>query len=166
MDRSRIRKGVIGLVGLMVVGFVVIQILPVGRFIPVLQRVDNPPVETDIQWDSPETERLTRMACYDCHSNETVWPWYSNIAPVSWLVTRDVNKGRRAMNFSTETADQMDTDDMEGHINYDMPPKIYLIMHPEASLSDMQKEQLITGLRATFGSDGHSDMDMDMSEGS
>jgi hypothetical protein len=158
---SRNRKIAVALFGLMVAGFLVIQILPVGWIRPWLVRNENPPVLTTINWDSPETERLTRTACFDCHSNETVWPWYSYIAPASWLVLRDVNQGRAALNFSEEGPEDFDMDDFEWHIYNDMPKWIYLVMHPEAEYPDEVKAQLIAGLRATFGlsSDGESDME-------
>lgn len=88
-------KVLFGIVGIVVVGFVVLQ------FIPVEGRGENPPVTYTVQWDSPETEALVRQACYDCHSNETAWLWYLYIAPVSWLVAKDVREGCAAMNFST-----------------------------------------------------------------
>jgi hypothetical protein len=77
---------------LIVIGFIGIQFIPVPR--------TNPPVTSELQWDSPAIKELVRRACYDCHSNETVWPWYSYIAPMSWLVTHDVSEARRHMNFS------------------------------------------------------------------
>lgn len=153
------RKLLIGLAVLLVAGFILIQIIPVGRIFSSLNREPNPPVRTTVQWDSPETERLARAACYDCHSNETVWPWYAQIAPVSWLVTRDVNNGRKAMNFSEDAPDEYDAKDLEWHITHDMPPRLYLPLHPEANLSADQKTQLVSGMWATFGSDG-GEMDM------
>ncbi|HEX2908762.1 MAG TPA: heme-binding domain-containing protein [Phototrophicaceae bacterium] len=155
---SRLQKISLGLIGLAVVGLVVIQILPVGRFFPVLNRVPNPPVTQTIVWDSPQTEQLARAACYDCHSNETVWPWYAQLAPTSWLLTRDVNKGRAAMNFSEDAAPDIDVDDIEWHLFNDMPPWFYLPLHPAANLNPDQKNQLLAGLSATFGSDGQMEM--------
>jgi cytochrome c551/c552 len=61
----------------------------------------NPPVSAEPAWDSPQTRALAQRACFDCHSNETQWPLYSRIAPVSWLITSDVVRGRRHLNFST-----------------------------------------------------------------
>src|SRR5262245_21993196 len=60
----------------------------------------NPAVEGDIP-APPEVKAILRRACYDCHSNETVWPWYSRLAPLSWLISRDVHEGRSKLNFST-----------------------------------------------------------------
>jgi hypothetical protein len=72
--------------------FIAIQFVPVNR--------TNPPVEGDFR-ASAEVVSVLRRACYDCHSNETAWPWYSRIAPVSWVVGRDVHEGRAGLNFST-----------------------------------------------------------------
>ena len=60
----------------------------------------NPPVQADFR-GLTEVVSVLRRACYDCHSNETVWPWYSRVAPVSWVIAHDVNEGRAALNFST-----------------------------------------------------------------
>jgi hypothetical protein len=77
-----------------IVVFGLIQLVPYGR------NHTNPPVVQEIQWDLPETRALAQRACFDCHSNETVWPWYSSIAPSSWLLAMDVAEGRDHMNFS------------------------------------------------------------------
>ena len=74
------------------VPFIAIQFVPMNR--------TNPPVQADFR-GSPEVVSVLRRACYDCHSNETVWPWYSRVAPVSWVIGRDVHEGRAALNFST-----------------------------------------------------------------
>ena len=70
------------------------------QFVPYGHDHTNPPVTQGPKWDSPETEKLMRGACMDCHSDETVWPWYSNVAPVSWLVQKDVVQGRAYLNVS------------------------------------------------------------------
>ena len=80
-------------VGLVVL-FGLIQLVPYGR------DHQNPPVTKEIAWDSARSRELAAGACYDCHSNLTTWPWYSNVAPVSWLVTADVQGGRDAVNFT------------------------------------------------------------------
>ncbi len=122
------------------------------QFIPVKQ--DNPPVTQEITWDSAETEALARRACYDCHSNETVWPWYSYIAPVSLLTARDVNGGRRHLNFS-----QWDqpNEEMEEIIEVvkegEMPLAIYLPLHPEAKFTEAELSAFITGLETTLQND-------------
>jgi hypothetical protein len=75
-----------------------IAIVAVGiQFVPVDR--SNPPVTSEVP-ASPEVRAVLRRACYDCHSNETVWPSYTKVAPMSWLAVRDVQKGRRELNFS------------------------------------------------------------------
>ena len=88
----------------------------------------------------------------DCHSNMTRWPWYSNIAPVSWLVQKDVDDGRGKVNLST---DEADVEEMIDTIrDGSMPPWQYKPLHPGARLSGQEKQDLIRGLRRTFGGDG------------
>lgn len=149
---SRRMKMILGVIALAIVGFLVIQILPLGNVIPTLQFPGNPAVEQQIQWDSPQTEQLARAACYDCHSNETVYPWYANVAPVKWLVYHDINEGRERMNFSTWQMREFDVDTMVDMIEKgQMPKSVYLPMHPEARFTAEQKAQLIAGIEATFG---------------
>ena len=62
-------------------------------FVPYGRDHVNPPVGAEPSWDSPETRALARQACFDCHSNETEWPAYSTVAPVSWLIQHDVSEG-------------------------------------------------------------------------
>jgi hypothetical protein len=110
----------------------------------------NPAVTHTIAWDSPRTEQLMRSACFDCHSNETAWPWYSFVAPASFLVAKDVNEGRDHMNLST--GHDIEADEMIKEIRGgDMPPAIYLPLHPAANLSADDKAALIAGIEATFG---------------
>jgi hypothetical protein len=153
MSRRWIKLAFAG-VGLMIVGFIAIQFIPVGRFFKSLNRVDNPPVKTAIQWDSPETEQLVRRACYDCHSNETRWPWYANIAPVSWLIVHDVNEARGLLNFSELDLSKADVHDLvahlESHVYSNMPPRKYILLHPDANLTGAERDLLMAGFRATF----------------
>ncbi len=148
---SRRLKIALGLVGLAVVGFVVIQFIPVGSIRPRFKFPGNPAVNPQFQWDSLQTEQLARLACYDCHSNETKYPWYANIAPVSWLVYHDINEGRDNLNFSTWAKSDIEAHHLIEQIEKgEMPKTVYLPMHPEARLTDEQKAQLIAGIRATF----------------
>lgn len=122
----------------------VIQFIPVSR--------TNPPIITELLWDSRATEATARQTCFDCHSNETRWPWYSYIAPISWLIANDVNQGRQSFNFSDIT----DDDSVGGLVkrinNGTMPPANYTALHPEARLTDAQKQDFITGLKLSFQS--------------
>jgi cytochrome c551/c552 len=130
-------------IGVFVVLFIIIQLLPIGK------EHTNPPVLSEPGWDSPATRSLAQQACFDCHSNETVWPWYSNVAPVSWLVWFDVQEGRSKMNFSEweQGGSQYASEIVEILQEGEMPPFQYLIMHPEARLSDADKQVLITGIQ-------------------
>jgi hypothetical protein len=124
---------------LVIAAAVLAQLLPVERA--------NPPVELEVPTSSEARTVLVR-ACFDCHSNQVVWPWYSRVAPVSWLVAKDVREGRAELNFSTwsrydakkqrkllkETLQEVD----EG----EMPLWIYLLGHPEARLSAADRELL------------------------
>lgn len=73
---------------------------PAAQFVPYGRDRVNPPVVAEPAWDSAETRTLARQACFDCHSNETEWPVYASVAPVSWLIEHDISKGRAALNFS------------------------------------------------------------------
>ena len=129
-------------IGLVVV-IVAIQLVPYGR------DHANPVGGRPIAWDSPRTEQLMRGACMDCHSNETRWPWYSNVAPVSWLVQSDVDEGRRELNLSTDEAEVREM--VETILEGEMPPWQYKPAHPAARLSASEKRDLVRGLEATFG---------------
>ena len=126
---------------------IAIQLVPYGR------NYTNPPVIREPDWNTPATRTLAKLACFDCHSNETVWPWYSKIAPVSWLVYWDVVEGRKHLNFSDwkggagkhEQPHELTKEVIEGG----MPPLQYYIAHPEAKLDARSKKLLIDGLAAT-----------------
>ena len=122
--------------------FFLIQLIPFGR------DHTNPPVVTEPKWDSPDTRALAKRACFDCHSNETVWPWYSNIAPISWMVAIDVADGRETLNFSDWTPiPGLRTEAISGTIlEGDMPPGTYLIQHPDAVLTAEELKKLADGL--------------------
>jgi mono/diheme cytochrome c family protein len=102
-----------------------------------------------IAWDSSRTRQLMVGACMDCHSNESRWPLFSNVAPVSWLVQRDVDNGRHKLDLSTDDADVEKM--VEAIREGSMPPWQYKPAHPGARLSDREKRDLIRGLVATFG---------------
>lgn len=143
-----LKKWVLILVAVIVAGFLLLQVVPYGR------AHDNPPVVSEPNWDSPQTRELAQRACFDCHSNETVWPWYSNVAPVSWLVQHDVEEGRMYLNFSDWTNsgnDESHESDELGEVIFEgeMPPAQFLLMHPEAKLTDAEKQALAQGLALT-----------------
>ena len=134
-----------GLVGVFVV-MLVIQTIPYGR------DHSNPPVRQEPAWDSQQTRALASSACFDCHSNQTNWPWYSNVAPASWLIQRDVDGGRQKLNFSEWDRPQPGADEAAEAVQEgDMPPWQYRPLHPGARLSSAERQALIQGLEATFG---------------
>lgn len=106
-------------------------------------------------WDSDATRQLVKNACYDCHSNEVKYPLYSKIAPISWMVASHVGEGRSKLNFSTYTTNKRGFRDVVEVVqNGSMPPSYFTHFgrHPEAKLTDAQIQQLVAGLKATFGS--------------
>lgn len=137
-------------------GLLLIQLVPYGR------DHDNPAAVAEPSWDSSQTRELTVRACFDCHSNETVWPWYSYIAPVSWLVQRDVDEGREELNFSEWNRPQEEAEESAETVREgSMPPRTYLLTHPEARLTDTELAALADGLAATLGEDAGDDEDDD-----
>ena len=141
----KLRKfiGILFLSGLVLFGL--IQLVPYGR------DHTNPPVVREPAWDA-QTRALAQRACFDCHSNETVWPWYSNLNPVAWMLQDHVNEGREALNFSEWNRGFDDVDEIGEVIREgEMPLANYLALHPEARLTPQEKELLIQGLMATVG---------------
>lgn len=123
------------------------------QFIPYGKDHTNPPVISEPQWDSPRTKELFANACADCHSHQTKYPWYSNVAPVSWLLARDVEEGREHFNvhaWGTQKKNEGKEAAKEVREG-EMPPWFYLPTHPEARLSETEKQELINGLEKTFG---------------
>jgi hypothetical protein len=139
-------------------GFFVIQFVPYGR------DHTNPPVVAEPAWNSDLTRDLAVRACFDCHSNETAWPWYSNIAPISWAVQCDVEAGRDELNFSEWHLSQDGDEASETVRDKSMPPRRYLLTHPEARLTQEQLAALAAGLAVTLGDEepgGERDDDPD-----
>ncbi|MBM4782697.1 MAG: heme-binding domain-containing protein [Archangiaceae bacterium] len=136
------------ILGALVGVFVVMQLVPYGR------DHTNPPVKAEPQWTSPEVRALAVRACFDCHSNETKWPGYSNVAPVSWLVQHHVDEGRHELNFSEFDRPQKHAKDAEEELREgEMPMGGYVAMHGEAKLTDAEKKQLGEAFIAMFGSE-------------
>jgi hypothetical protein len=116
----------------------------------------NPPGTAELV-TPPAVRSVLRKACFDCHSNETTWPWYSQVAPMSWLVARDVTEGRHELNFSTwgdlpaarkvkklrKIAEEVE--------DGDMPMAIYPVLHPDARLSEAERRTIVEWARAEAG---------------
>jgi len=125
--------------------FVLIQFIPFGH------NRTNPPVVSEPQWSSPESRSLVKERCFQCHSNETEWTWYSNIAPGSWLIAYDVIEGRSKFNFSDWQNNPEDLDEMIEVIQEgEMPPIQYWIVHPSARMNAQQKQDLINALESSL----------------
>lgn len=139
--RSRLAIASLVLLGLVLVA----QIVPYGR------DHTNPPVQAEPTWDSPTTRALAERACFDCHSNQTQWPWYSNVAPMSWLVQNHVDEGRGVLNFSEWSRGNSEAGEAAETVRErQMPPRSYVLLHPEARLTDAEREQLARGLDASL----------------
>jgi len=141
------KKTILWILAVILIVFLGFQLIPVSR--------TNPPVVTQVSWDSPQTLSLAQRACFDCHSNATKWPWYSYVAPMSWLVAMDVNSGRRALNFSDLSASRFGFGRESQRLGSvvlrgRMPPAQYLLLHPDARLTPQEAQALSNGLQATF----------------
>jgi len=121
---------------MMIIVFVGIQFIEVER--------TNPPVEADL--DAPsEVKSILKNSCYDCHSHQTKWPWYSKVAPVSWIIVNHVKEGRERLNFSIwekyYTSDQrrLKTEILEEILSDKMPLSMYTYTNPNSILNLNQK---------------------------
>lgn len=133
---------------LLIVGLI-IQVIPRGR------DHNNPKTVKEITWNSTTTQTLAAGACMDCHSNLTTWPWYTDVAPISWLTSRDVDEGRAKLNFSewqrpqeANLQDVMDAIDAK-----EMPPLQYRLVHSAARLTSAERDDLAAGISASWKAD-------------
>ncbi|MDX5337947.1 MAG: heme-binding domain-containing protein [Cyclobacteriaceae bacterium] len=105
---------------------------------------------------SDEVASMLQKSCYDCHSNTTRYPWYSYVAPASWLVAKDIREGREEVNFSDwttyEMTDQlMILDDIYSEVEEEhMPLPIYTILHSEAKLTPEQRQKIMEWAETTM----------------
>lgn len=139
-------KRILKWIGLgLVVALVVIQAIRPAKTNPAVDETKTMTANTHM---SAEVAAILERACSDCHSSKTTWPWYSQIAPVSWYIVSDVNGGRKEMSLSDwgtyepkrkvrklqEICEQVEKGEM--------PMKTYVILHPAAKLSDSDKQLL------------------------
>jgi hypothetical protein len=126
-------------IGLIVL-VIALQFFPVER--------TNPPERSEPP-GPPELQALLRRSCFDCHSNETAWPWYAKIAPISLLIARDVKNGRKEVNFSTwekldETRKARKLKEIAKEVGEgDMPLFYYVPLHPDAKLTPAERELIV-----------------------
>ena len=132
---SRARRGAL----VAVAALVAIQLVPIDR--------DNPPVDQEVPASS-EVHEILRRACYDCHSHEAKWPCYGYVAPVSWLLAYDIDHAREHVNFSAwgrydQKQRRKKLEDIREVVEEDeMPPWFYRPLHPEADLSQADRDAL------------------------
>jgi len=131
--------------------FALIQLVPYGW------GHDNPPVVSDAPWPDATSEEIARTSCYSCHSNETEWPIYSYVAPMSWLVRYDVEQGREKFNFSDWEPDDAE-DAIEMIQSGRMPLDRYLLIHRDARLTDSESATLIAALETMSNEGGDGDL--------
>lgn len=128
----------------------------VAQFIPV--DYTNPPVQSDVQAPA-QVKSILVKACFDCHSHETKWPWYSKIAPVSWWVLGHVRDGRKDLNFSIWPTYNFASQDLimreisKQVAGERMPLRSYTVGHPEARLTAEERQVLLDWARAGFADD-------------
>jgi hypothetical protein len=133
----------------------IVVVLALMQLVPYGRTHSNPPVIKELQWDSSRTRELAVRACFNCHSNETRWPWYANVAPLSWVVQFDVQAARSVINFS-EWNHTYDLALYSGQSvrTGNMPTLKYRMAHPEANLTEQETLELARGLDATLRAAG------------
>jgi len=150
MNRRLVRRALLAVA----LALLLAQVVPVDR--------SNPAVAAEVA-APPQVRAILRRACYDCHSNETVWPWYGRVAPVSWLLARDVREGRKEVNFSVfgQYADkrrQRKWIEIPEQVEKgEMPPWFYAAMHREARLSEADRAVLVRWARESAAREGRPD---------
>ena len=134
----------IGALGLLLF-FGAIQLVPYGP-------IALPSTRAEPSWDSPRTRELVVRACFDCHSNEVSWPWYAYVAPASWLVRGDVDRGREELNFSEWGVRHQEGREVgENVAESEMPPPLYTLVQRKAVLTPAERAELVAGLERALG---------------
>ena len=142
------RKSILPILAASLLGLLLIQLIPFGH------TRTNPPTVAEPSWSSGQARTLVKEHCFQCHSNETQWTWYSNIAPGSWLIAMDVIEGRQRFNFSDWKHKPGELDEMVGAIQSgEMPPIQYWIFHPGSRMNAQQKQELIQALETSVNNE-------------
>ncbi len=148
MNRKNVGLGLIGF-------FLVIQLIRIDKSAPAGNLSDDFIVSEATE---ENVAMLIKNACYDCHSHQTEYPWYAEVAPVSWWIKNHINEGRKHLNFSVWTTYNAKKQKhkleecIEMMENNEMPLKSFTWTHPEAKLSDEQKALLVSYLKVKFNS--------------
>jgi hypothetical protein len=143
---------------LVVLVLLVIQLVQPSRTNPLVDSART--IHATVSVD-PAVASVFARSCNDCHSNATVWPWYSTVAPVSWLVVSDVKRGRNALNFSDwqsfgpDKQQEILPEICKEVADRDMPTEEYILMHPQAKLSRAEVQSICNWVRSVrqFGSE-------------
>jgi Haem-binding domain len=142
MNRSKSALAALLALGIATLAAQLVTVEPIGKVAPVS------PSSNGYIAVPAQIEALLTRACYDCHSDRTRWPWYSRVAPVSWLVARDVALGRKELNFSEWGSYYPQTRRRKlqwmGRVVREdsMPPWTYRLMHPRARLTEAERATL------------------------
>ncbi len=139
------RRWTVRIVVALVLVFLVAQVIPVARTNPPVDPAKTMAAHISVPGDVSST---LQRACQDCHSNQTTWPWYSQVAPISWLLVRHVSEGRRELNMSEWAQYQPRRKERklkelcEQVQKGKMPIASYLILHPDAQLSEQERGRI------------------------
>ena len=143
---------------------ILVVVLFIINSIPV--NMSNPPITSDIK--TPDNvKKILRESCYDCHSNETTWYWYTEYAPISWLIAHDVNEGREYLNFSTwdkysvNEKNELMYESLEEIQEGEMPMKIYELMHPNSKITKDELNTLTMWIKNEYGEIKHNKLGED-----
>lgn len=140
-----------------VIGCIVLLVLVIIQFIRIDKTNLEVVIENDfiVQTNPPEhIQTILKTSCYDCHSNESTYPWYTNVAPISWWVKQHINEAREELNFSEWTSYPLKKQKHKLEEVYEeveegeMPLPSYLIVHSEAKLTTEQKNELVAWFKA------------------
>jgi len=150
MNRSKVALAALLALGIATVAAQLVTVEPIGEDAP------GPPSSNGDGAVPARIEALLTRACYDCHSNRTRWPWYSRVAPVSWLVAHDVAVGRKELNFSEWGSYYPQTRRRKlqwmGRVLREgsMPPWSYRLMHPRARLTEAERAILVRWIESAI----------------
>jgi hypothetical protein len=145
----RLLKAVLVGLACLVALFGLVQLVPYGR------THSNPAVVKEPPWSTPRVRELAVRACFDCHSNETKWPWYANVAPFSWVVEFDIENARDVINFSEwNRRFPLAVYSSQSILSGGMPTLKYRMAHPAADLNPEETRELASGLDATLATPG------------